>query len=190
MLTKRERIDLKNIAALLPDEPSDIKETVKVYGWELLRMNPISMDQNGKPVNRKKVYTVEKFKKVDHYKRMLKAYDNGGIDAVETYCDGVRDRYLKEEKEAENEIMPKLVNKTKQGYKVIPVTLLQIHQIGGLGICDSCNSGSLNFQYIGVLNSAYCQSCFKEWESVAKYYPEDIPVETKNIDFILKALGE
>jgi|GEM_PF-2311987 len=103
MLTKKEREQLKAIAAALPDEPSEMKERVRITGAELLRLNPIAMDQKGKPVIRSKVYTVNKFKAVNHYKRMLKAYDHGGISAIEAYCDGVKERYDEQQKEKEKQ---------------------------------------------------------------------------------------
>lgn len=101
MLTKKERIELKNIANTLPPEPSNVRERVSIMGGELLRLNPIAMDEKGKPIIRSRQYTVEQFKPVNHYKKMLQAYEKNGIEAIDQYVDGVIERFKEQEKEKE-----------------------------------------------------------------------------------------
>jgi len=79
--------------------------------------------------------------------------------------------------------------KSKQGWRIIPLTLSDIIKLGGYGICDSCNASSFKFMYIGVLNSAYCQKCYEEWETTAKYYPEDVRIESKNIEYVKEMIS-
>lgn len=101
MLTKKERIQLKNIAAALPAEPSNVKEITRIPGWKLLMLNPVAMDRFGKPIVRNRTYEIEQYKPVNHYKRMIAAYDRGGIPAIEKYTDEVKARYDAKQKEKE-----------------------------------------------------------------------------------------
>lgn len=80
--------------------------------------------------------------------------------------------------------------KSPQGYRIIPLLHLDIFKLGGWGICDACNKDQIVFMYIGVLNSAYCQACYEEWITIAKYYPQDIHVETRNIERTLKVITD
>lgn len=77
---------------------------------------------------------------------------------------------------------------TEKGFKIIPITLTEALKLGGIGICDSCNQASFKFQFIGVLNSAYCEKCFDDWHSRAIYYSEDSAVESRKIISTLNAL--
>lgn len=65
--------------------------------------------------------------------------------------------------------------KTKQGYTVFKTTLTECIEItGGYGICDMCNTPDTTLYIIPVLNSAYCEKCYKDWrERTREYYEED-----------------
>lgn len=80
--------------------------------------------------------------------------------------------------------------KSPQGYRVIPLLHLDIYKLGGWGICYACNKDQIVFMYIGVLNSAYCQSCYEEWITIAKFYSQDIHVETRNMEKTLKVIRD
>lgn len=58
--------------------------------------------------------------------------------------------------------------------------LQEINHIGGLGICDWCNSASSVGFYIAVLNQWYCPKCYQSWCQRATYYPEDAEIENRN----------
>lgn len=84
---------------------------------------------------------------------------------------------------------PKKVLTTNKGFKVIPITLTDTLKLGGIGICDSCNQASFKFQFIGVLNSAYCEKCFDDWHSGATYYSEDCDFEYSKIENAINSLA-
>ncbi len=72
--------------------------------------------------------------------------------------------------------------KNKKGFKVIKIKTVELMEVikGSLGICDSCNSGTLEGYYIPVLSRFYCEKCYKEWEEKAVYYEEDKWFESAN----------
>ena len=74
-------------------------------------------------------------------------------------------------------------------FKVLEVSLTEITQIGGLGICDYCAKPSFNGFLIPVLNRWFCPKCYEEWKSRAVYYPEDKEYEDRKFNQYCKALG-
>lgn len=75
--------------------------------------------------------------------------------------------------------MAKVIENTK-GFKVVELSLTELNQIGGYGICDWCNSSSFTGYYIAVLNHWYCPKCYEEWLKRATYYAEDAMIEERN----------
>lgn len=65
--------------------------------------------------------------------------------------------------------------KTKQGFTIYKSTFFEcISATGGLGICDWCNRSNSTLYIVPVLNSAYCEKCYKDWrERTREYYEED-----------------
>lgn len=56
---------------------------------------------------------------------------------------------------------------------------------GHVMVCDFCNSEvgkEDTCYYVAVLDQILCKKCFEEWHRTAKYYPEDVPIESKNYD--------
>lgn len=70
----------------------------------------------------------------------------------------------------------------KKGFKVLKMRLDEVNRVGGLGICDYCNTASLEGHYIAVLNMWYCPKCYNQWYLRAKYYKEDADVENRNFN--------
>lgn len=69
---------------------------------------------------------------------------------------------------------------TPHGYIAYRTTTAEIQSIGGLGVCDECGEHHPEGGYlVPVLNHWMCEKCFNEWESDARYYPEDIPVQNR-----------
>lgn len=69
---------------------------------------------------------------------------------------------------------------TKSGLIAYKTTVEEIMSIGGLGICDECGEFSFDGGFlVPVLNHWQCKECFEDWQSRAKYYPEDAPFEAR-----------
>lgn len=102
MTTKKEREQLKAISIALPAEASKTLEVIKVTGADLLRLNPMAIDEKGKPIVRSLTYTVNRHKPVNHFKEIIKAYIQGGVLAVDKYCTEVRERWELDQKVKEN----------------------------------------------------------------------------------------
>lgn len=62
-------------------------------------------------------------------------------------------------------------------------------KLGGICICDSCNSPSFKGYYIAFLNSWYDEECYNDWYTSAKRYNEDIAIEKRNFNLYSKILG-
>lgn len=85
--------------------------------------------------------------------------------------------------------MAKKVENSK-GFLVIEVSGIEsIEKIGGMAICDSCNSHHSQGYYIAVLNQWVCPDCYNEWIARAKRYEEDIRIEQRNYDLHSQLLG-
>ena len=69
---------------------------------------------------------------------------------------------------------------TKQGYIAYKTTAGEVAVLGGFGICDNCNTAVVEGNLVPVMNRWLCEKCFREWEAGAKYYPEDLRIETRN----------
>ena len=65
----------------------------------------------------------------------------------------------------------------KKGFKIIEMSIMEFQSIGGLSICDRCNSMMRKGFFIAVLNSSYCEDDFNRWLKSAIRYDEDIPYE-------------
>lgn len=65
-------------------------------------------------------------------------------------------------------------NKLPNGLIYYKTTTLEIRSIGGLGICDECGQFHPEGGYlVPVLNHWQCKSCFEDWRSRCRHYPED-----------------
>lgn len=84
--------------------------------------------------------------------------------------------------------MAQIINNEK-GFKVIECSLIEIANLGGLGICDFCNKASFDGYYIAVLNCWYCPECYQDWIKRAQRYPEDAHVEQRNFERYSAYLG-
>lgn len=78
---------------------------------------------------------------------------------------------------------------TKAGHIAYSVAAAETAKLGGLGICDECNEYAPTGFLVPVLNHYMCPSCFKYWCSVARYYPEDRPVEARNAKYYEAVIG-
>lgn len=74
---------LKEIAKQLP--VPDCKPRPSKYGHELIDENPSIRDRHGKELEPKKLYHFVPVPAVNHYKRMRKAFEQGGDQAVMKY---------------------------------------------------------------------------------------------------------
>lgn len=73
--------------------------------------------------------------------------------------------------------------KSKKGYRVFEVSINEILSWGGLAVCDSCNNARRDNVLIPVLNSCYCSECFDEWNKRHEFYPEDVAVQERIINY-------
>lgn len=55
--------------------------------------------------------------------------------------------------------------------------VLENNKMGGLCICDYCNSLDVDGYLVPVLNSYLCKKCFYEWQKDCVHYPEDDEIE-------------
>lgn len=74
------------------------------------------------------------------------------------------------------------VIQSEKGFKLIETSRLEIVELGGLGICDSCGNTAETGVYIAVLNSWYCKECFEKWHKRAKHYAQDSRIEERNFN--------
>ena len=63
------------------------------------------------------------------------------------------------------------------GHFAYSVKASETFYLGGLGICDDCGARPGDGYLVPVLNHFQCPDCFNDFESRAKYYPEDVPFE-------------
>lgn len=69
--------------------------------------------------------------------------------------------------------------KTKCGYIAYKATAIEMATIGGLGICDYCNTPSSEGYIIPVLNRWYCPECYDRWNNEAEFFEEDLEYEER-----------
>ena len=72
--------------------------------------------------------------------------------------------------------MAKIITNNKE-FKIIELSQEELFSIGGLALCDGCNSKLTKGFYIAVLNSTYCESDYLNWSKNAVRYDEDISYE-------------
>lgn len=98
-MNKRKLKELRDIAADIPE----IVEKYKVIlsGRELLKENAEIKNSVGEEIIPSKKYSIEKVRKVDHYKNVIAAYKKGGINEVGQYQHQVLEHYKKEALEIE-----------------------------------------------------------------------------------------
>ena len=81
--------------------------------------------------------------------------------------------------------------KSKCGYVVYKATLTECVKItDGYGTCDNCNKNDLILYVIPVLNSAYCERCFKKWNEDSILNREDLEFENSYIKIFEKRAKE
>lgn len=77
----------------------------------------------------------------------------------------------------------KKVKKDRCGYYYADVSLNDVLNWGGLGICDSCNKPIFVDEKVGklvwVLGGCICEECFNEWQTRNKVYEEDLALQEK-----------
>lgn len=70
---------------------------------------------------------------------------------------------------------------TKQGYSYVRCTKDDCFKWGGMAICDSCNEFMQeNVYLIYILNQAFCEKCFKDWQKRSKKYDSDLQLQKQN----------
>lgn len=86
------------------------------------------------------------------------------------------------------EIKTPEIIKTEKGFKVIELNFKQNLHVGGLCICDSCNSASFDtmFYIPALAGRTYCKECYDDWHNEATYYEEDSSYEESNAKYFLK----
>lgn len=77
---------------------------------------------------------------------------------------------------------------SKCGYTVYEATAFETMNLGGVGVCDECNTASMRGFLIPVLNHYMCPHCYKEWDERAVYYEEDIPHEQRVAEYYEKMI--
>lgn len=70
-----------------------------------------------------------------------------------------------------------------KGFLILKVDKQDLNKIGSPAICDWCSDNIKEGYYIAVLNSIYCDHCYKQWHEQAKYCQEDCRIELKNFTF-------
>lgn len=81
--------------------------------------------------------------------------------------------------------------KSKCGYVVYETSLTECVRItDGYGICAMCAKPSFKLYLIPVLNSAYCEKCFNDWNESAIYCKEDLDFESDYVKFFEKRAKE
>ena len=78
------------------------------------------------------------------------------------------------------------VKESSKGFKLLETTVVEIVQVGGIGICDYCNRGTDRGIYIAAMNNWYCPKCFEEWHNRAVRYEEDAKIEERNFLYYQK----
>lgn len=73
--------------------------------------------------------------------------------------------------------------KSKCGYTVYKATAFETMRLGGIGVCDECNTTSFEGYLVPVLNHYMCPECYKDWDARVEYYAEDIPREQRTADY-------
>lgn len=64
--------------------------------------------------------------------------------------------------------------KMRCGHIAYEASTLETVFIGGAGICDDCGNFAKTGYLVPVLNHYQCPDCFAEFQSRAKFYPEDL----------------
>lgn len=65
-------------------------------------------------------------------------------------------------------------NKLPNGLIYYKTTTTEIRSIGGRCICDECGKFQPDGGFlVPVLNHWQCKSCFDDWKSCCRHYPED-----------------
>lgn len=77
--------------------------------------------------------------------------------------------------------MNEKIKYTPQGFSYVDVSLFDVINWGGYGICNSCGKGPFrHLKLIYVLADTYCNACFNKWlERCKKYSIEDIEYDLK-----------
>ena len=71
----------------------------------------------------------------------------------------------------------------ENGLTYYEVSLAELFRIGGAGICDHCGQFHETGYLIPCLNHWICETCFNEWKSYTKHYPEDDKHEQRVIAY-------
>lgn len=74
--------------------------------------------------------------------------------------------------------MAQIINSDKK-FKVIDVSLSDCIKMGGLGICDHCNTPIDKGYFVAVLDNVICEKCYNSWHHRAENYPEDRRAEER-----------
>lgn len=73
----------------------------------------------------------------------------------------------------------------EKGFLIIRCTTIELMTIepAAMGICDSCNGGTLDGYLCCALgHRLYCEKCYTDWLKRAVRYDEDIPYEEKTFN--------
>lgn len=73
--------------------------------------------------------------------------------------------------------------KNEKGFKVISCSMSETTLFGGMGICDFCSNASFNGYLVCVLNRWYCNDCYQEWTTTARFYQEDASYELSKFNY-------
>jgi hypothetical protein len=82
-LTKTIDRELRQIAAQLPQQHHHL--TGRVKGSDILALHPEPKGPNGAPIDPERYYMLGKGEAVNHHRRLRKAYERGGREAVIKY---------------------------------------------------------------------------------------------------------
>ncbi len=73
--------------------------------------------------------------------------------------------------------------KSDCGYIVYETTPKECIEItNGFGICDMCAKTDKVIYLVPVLNHAFCQKCYNDWNQRAVFYKEDLWFEKLYVD--------
>lgn len=83
--TKAQRANLEQIAANITTASNVQPGTTQITGAQLISQHGILVDRSGQPIEPAKLYYLKPAPAINHLRRMLKAFAEGGMSEVEEY---------------------------------------------------------------------------------------------------------
>lgn len=82
------------------------------------------------------------------------------------------------------------IHTNRLGYKIIAMSGADVAAIfNGYGICDHCGQKRSYGYLVPVMGHKwYCTQCHTEWSMTGKFYPEDVPYESKVLESFIHTI--